>query len=421
MMSLLRAAARRPAVLLAGTILGGTLAFLIHVAISIGDLKDDLPVEALNRQQAIHVILEDLFNLHWMIEHAAAKPAAARIETLRTQVARIRGHLDEVTNDGSAMGATAAAKIHAEASPVLDDLQFWLDDGFAGSPPNSPAALTAIVRRTADATRLIGQLREEAHNEASEVLRREVGNLERFRQSLLPIMVQILLVGVLLTIYALRVQRLREAKEKAQNRLQGAIESLPVGFALFDKDARFVMSNERHRKIYPGPKSKLVAGASFHDLIRAAAYSGNLIDAVDPEEWLVAREAAFRDQTGSFEIPLMDGRILEVLDRRTGDGGTVAITADITESRAREAELLRVGGELREKNFQLDTALDNMIVGLAMFDQSHRLIMCNRRYLEIYGLPAELGRQGTDLRRIMEASASLQGYDEEQTRQAARG
>ena len=42
----------------------------------------------------------------------------------------------------------------------------------------------------------------------------------------------------------------------------------------------------------------------------------------------------------------------------------------------------------------LDTALNNLPQGVAMFDSDARLVFCNRRYLEMYGLPKEAAAQG---------------------------
>ena len=45
----------------------------------------------------------------------------------------------------------------------------------------------------------------------------------------------------------------------------------------------------------------------------------------------------------------------------------------------------------------LDAALDNMAQGLAMFDVNQRMIICNQRFLDLYGLPARFAQPGTDL------------------------
>jgi diguanylate cyclase (GGDEF)-like protein len=59
-------------------------------------------------------------------------------------------------------------------------------------------------------------------------------------------------------------------------------------------------------------------------------------------------------------------------------------------------------GRLREQNMQLDAALNNIVQGLAMFDAEHRLVLCNRRYAEIYGLGPDEVRPGTTLQEIIE-------------------
>jgi diguanylate cyclase (GGDEF)-like protein len=52
---------------------------------------------------------------------------------------------------------------------------------------------------------------------------------------------------------------------------------------------------------------------------------------------------------------------------------------------------------------RLDAAINNMPHGLCMFDADQKLIICNKRYAEIYGLKPELTVPGTPLRTVMEA------------------
>jgi diguanylate cyclase (GGDEF)-like protein len=61
---------------------------------------------------------------------------------------------------------------------------------------------------------------------------------------------------------------------------------------------------------------------------------------------------------------------------------------------------------LTQKSQQLDAALNNMPQGLAMFDRQQRLVVCNRQYAEMYGLPPERARPGTPLRAVLEACAA---------------
>ena len=58
--------------------------------------------------------------------------------------------------------------------------------------------------------------------------------------------------------------------------------------------------------------------------------------------------------------------------------------------------------ELNARNEQLDAALDNMSQGLAMFDAEQRLIVCNKRYAEMYGLTRDQVKPGTTVRQIFQ-------------------
>jgi len=66
---------------------------------------------------------------------------------------------------------------------------------------------------------------------------------------------------------------------------------------------------------------------------------------------------------------------------------------------------LFVTARRRAQSRQLRAALNNMTQGLCMFDNAARLVLCNDRYLEMYGLPAELGRAGTPLRALLTSRA----------------
>ena len=81
-------------------------------------------------------------------------------------------------------------------------------------------------------------------------------------------------------------------------------------------------------------------------------------------------------------------------------------------------EMLRISQQLHAKNIHFDTALSNMVQGLCMFDKSQKLIVVNRRYLEVYGFSAEVVKPGITLRELMEYSVSLGNYTKEEAERA---
>jgi diguanylate cyclase (GGDEF)-like protein len=59
--------------------------------------------------------------------------------------------------------------------------------------------------------------------------------------------------------------------------------------------------------------------------------------------------------------------------------------------------------ELSEQNRLFNAALDKMSQGLCMFDQDQNLLVCNDRYIEMYGLSKDLSKRGTPFRKIIES------------------
>jgi diguanylate cyclase (GGDEF)-like protein len=60
-------------------------------------------------------------------------------------------------------------------------------------------------------------------------------------------------------------------------------------------------------------------------------------------------------------------------------------------------QLVAREAQLKQLNRRVDVALNNMTHGLCMFDVEEKLIICNRTYVQMYSLPADLSRPGTKL------------------------
>jgi diguanylate cyclase (GGDEF)-like protein len=53
------------------------------------------------------------------------------------------------------------------------------------------------------------------------------------------------------------------------------------------------------------------------------------------------------------------------------------------------------------QNVRFDTALNNMAQGLLMFDSAERIVVCNNRYIEMYGVSPEIVKPGCSLRELL--------------------
>jgi diguanylate cyclase (GGDEF)-like protein len=60
---------------------------------------------------------------------------------------------------------------------------------------------------------------------------------------------------------------------------------------------------------------------------------------------------------------------------------------------------------------RLDIALDNMTQGLLLFDASERVVVCNQRYFEIYGLSPDVVRPGCSFRELIAHRKQTGSFD----------
>jgi diguanylate cyclase (GGDEF)-like protein len=56
---------------------------------------------------------------------------------------------------------------------------------------------------------------------------------------------------------------------------------------------------------------------------------------------------------------------------------------------------------LSEKSQHLDTAINNMTQGLLLFDASGRLVICNQRYIDMFGISPDVAKPGCHLRDLI--------------------
>jgi diguanylate cyclase (GGDEF)-like protein len=92
--------------------------------------------------------------------------------------------------------------------------------------------------------------------------------------------------------------------------------------------------------------------------------------------------------SGNLDIQ-QDNRILQ----RGDEIGTLSRSFNLMIAELGDARQRVVG-----QNEQLDAAINNMPQGLLMFDATERLVVCNNKYIEMYGLSREILKPGCPLR-----------------------
>jgi diguanylate cyclase (GGDEF)-like protein len=190
-------------------------------------------------------------------------------------------------------------------------------------------------------------------------------------------------------------------------RLEEAVNHLSLGIVIFDEKREVVFCNGRYREMYGLSPEEVKPGTPTRELIRHRLKLGLKVQ-VTPDDYIrerVGRDIALDTTVQEF----IDGRIIAYTVYPMPGGGGMATHEDITEREELNARLKKqyeLGREqeeaLRVRNFQFDTAINNMSQGLCFFDSDHRLIVCNDRFVEVYNIPADRVRPGMKLTEIVD-------------------
>jgi diguanylate cyclase (GGDEF)-like protein len=235
-------------------------------------------------------------------------------------------------------------------------------------------------------------------------------------------------------------QKLRQAAEAAKSseelasrksrELALTLDHIGQGILMVDEGRQIVFMNELAMKLVDLPADFDTAKVTFDELVELLRARGEFTNRQGEEDSALIGHILQPDRSNVVDVHQRtrpDGRVLEIRTAVLPEGGFVRTLTDITQRRRSELALERQHAllqqreeELGAQNVRFDMALRNMSQGLSMFDAEQRLVVCNERYAQMYGLPPELVRPGTTLRRILEhrgasglVRTSIEAYHQE--------
>ncbi|HXH42937.1 MAG TPA: PAS-domain containing protein [Bradyrhizobium sp.] len=183
--------------------------------------------------------------------------------------------------------------------------------------------------------------------------------------------------------------------------LDAALENMAHGLALYDSDMRLRVCNTTYRKIYRLSPEETRPGTHLAELIERSMANGAFASEYSPQQILESARARIADSDSSpIRRRMSNDTVISVRYCALPEGGFVATYEDITE---REHAI----EQLSEQYRRFDAALNNMSQGLCMLDASLHVIVCNRRYIETFGLSPDIVKPGVSMREIMEHSCEL--------------
>lgn len=172
--------------------------------------------------------------------------------------------------------------------------------------------------------------------------------------------------------------------------LKAALSSMPYGFSIWSDERRLLLFNDAYLDIYHFSPQDIRPGLTLLDICRLSVGLGN-----HPDMTVEALHEQYQrrfDEARDPRSPLksqkpVHGRTIKTTHKRTPGLGWIVTHEDITPDIERQHALQR-------ESMRFEAAVSNMRQGLCMFDNTERLVICNRAYAQLYDLPEELTRPG---------------------------
>ncbi len=156
--------------------------------------------------------------------------------------------------------------------------------------------------------------------------------------------------------------RLSEEGEAQRRTIETAVETITDGFVLWDRDDQLVLCNSKFREFYAELGDHLRPGVSFEEIVGLALDRGlHDLDGTSRDAWLARRYKMHSKPSGSHTHHHSDNRWIRVTERKTPDGGTVAVYSDITDLKEHENELRQAKDEAERALQDLTQAQTNLV------------------------------------------------------------
>jgi signal transduction histidine kinase len=194
--------------------------------------------------------------------------------------------------------------------------------------------------------------------------------------------------------------RAEEAAERRAALLQGTLDAVRHGIALYGPDRRLAVANRLAAPSHGLPPLADRIGARFEDLVEEQRLQG--IFGEGPAARQLSEEviALDRSRPVRYHRRLPDGRVMEVGSEPTPEGGFVVTHTDVT-------ELVEAQAQASHRAALLQTMQDSMRHGIALYDAGQRLVAANRLAGQMTGLGDIDALLGLTLAELLERQVTL--------------
>ena len=199
----------------------------------------------------------------------------------------------------------------------------------------------------------------------------------------------------------------RMTAETALSRVNSALTTLRTGLAAFGPDSRLLFANPRFIELFGLTIEQPAPGITFLELLDVLARREEFA-AVDNAAFIHAQRTLDRSQPSSMRRVLSTGEVIDIVSDPLPDGGWTMAINEIS-------PLARAEDEARRRAGMLQSIVDAIPHGIAVYSADRHVTMFNRAYTDVMsGAPLSVGDNLIDVIRRRAAAGEYGPGDPEQ-------
>lgn len=208
------------------------------------------------------------------------------------------------------------------------------------------------------------------------------------------------------------IRKARRELAETTRRLQTALNTMPIGLIMLDKDLNILLVNELVADYYGLPKEVMCAGEPLRNSVKYLVEAGYLTGVDVDEEFERLRVLYTSGKPFRFERELQRGKFMEVNGNPLEEGGVVLNIVDVTEIRRAEQVVKRARQRLLD-------AIEAINDAFTIWDSNEGLVVFNSRLLALQPELKGVVRTGMSFEEFLDALIQfrLEGQDQSDVNQ----
>jgi PAS domain S-box-containing protein len=212
------------------------------------------------------------------------------------------------------------------------------------------------------------------------------------------VLISAIIAGTGLVVSSFRDREIHRSERELENTVHLLAGHFDRQIESFESIHKSVATEIERRVKTPDEFRSILSTEEVHRLLR-----NKISDSVDfAGVNLFDSDGVFINSSERWPVPSLNLSDRKYFKTFKADSNSSPVLIELVESRVAQGRTIVIARKILGANGEFLGMVNNMAQALLLFDRSERLVICNKRYVEMFGLSSELAKPGCKLRDLIQ-------------------